>query len=139
MKVALALAYFGAKLTLPVQRVIRAEQLGFDAVFCPEIYGADAITPLAYLGALTKRIKLGTSLAIIAARTPAKGMATASPRRRMSRRHHRVDLFDEQSRQLQSRRIARQSLLMRQIRAASCWRCDSWPATAGRPTAMPAR
>jgi F420-dependent oxidoreductase-like protein len=71
MKVALGLGYSGAKMALPVQRVLRAEQLGFDLVTCAETYGSDALTPLAYLGALTKRIKLGTSIAILSARTPA--------------------------------------------------------------------
>jgi F420-dependent oxidoreductase-like protein len=71
MKLALVLGYAGARMALPVAQVIRAEQLGFDAVFCAETYSSDAFTPLAYLGALTKRIKLGTSIAILSARSPA--------------------------------------------------------------------
>jgi F420-dependent oxidoreductase-like protein len=71
MKVGLSLGYAGAKMALPVEKVIRAEQLGFEYVTCAETYSSDAITPLAYLGALTKRIKLGTSIAILAARSPA--------------------------------------------------------------------
>jgi F420-dependent oxidoreductase-like protein len=56
---------------LPIQRILRAEQLGFDSVWTAETYSSDAITPLAFIGALTKRIRLGTSIAALAARTPA--------------------------------------------------------------------
>src|SRR5439155_24490499 len=45
--------------------------LGFDSVWTSETYGSDAITPLAYLAAVTKRVKLGTSIIQLAARTPA--------------------------------------------------------------------
>src|SRR6185295_3328765 len=48
-----------------------AERLGFASVWCSETYGSDAITPLAFLAARTKHIQLGTSLAQLAARTPA--------------------------------------------------------------------
>ena len=71
MKLAISLGYSGAKMALPVQRVLRAEQLGFHSAWTAETYGSDAITPLAYLAALTKKIKLGTSIAQLAARTPA--------------------------------------------------------------------
>ena len=71
MKVALSLNYAHAKMELPIQRILRAEQLGFDSVWTAETYSSDAITPLAFIGALTKRIRLGTSIAALAARTPA--------------------------------------------------------------------
>lgn len=58
-------------MALPVDLVIRAEQLGFDSVWASETYGSDAITPLAYLAARTSRIRLGTGIAQLAARTPA--------------------------------------------------------------------
>ncbi len=48
-----------------------AEDLGYDTVWCPEIYGADCFTPLAWIGAHTSRINLGTSIMQISARTPA--------------------------------------------------------------------
>jgi F420-dependent oxidoreductase-like protein len=71
VKVALSLNYAHAKMELPIQRILRAEQLGFDSVWTAETYSSDAITPLAFIGALTKRIRLGTSIAALAARTPA--------------------------------------------------------------------
>ncbi len=48
-----------------------AENLGYDTIWCPEIYGADCFTPLAWIGAHTERINLGTSIMQISARTPA--------------------------------------------------------------------
>ena len=48
-----------------------AENLGYDTIWCPEIYGADCFTPLAWVGAHTQRINLGTSIMQISARTPA--------------------------------------------------------------------
>jgi F420-dependent oxidoreductase-like protein len=71
VKVAISIAYSGAKMSVPVERIRRAEQLGFDSVWTAETYGSDAITPLAYIGALTKRIRLGTGIVQLAARTPA--------------------------------------------------------------------
>src|SRR5262245_35270298 len=71
MKLGLALGYSGAHLQLPVERVQLAERLGFDSVWTAEAYGSDAVTPLAYLAAVTKRIRLGTGIMQLAARTPA--------------------------------------------------------------------
>ena len=48
-----------------------AESLGYDCVWAPEIYGTDCFTPLAWVGAHTSKIKLGTSIMQISARTPA--------------------------------------------------------------------
>src|SRR5215475_1712737 len=56
---------------LPVARVQLAERLGYDSVWTAEAYGADALTPLAYLAASTERIKLATGVVQISARTPA--------------------------------------------------------------------
>jgi len=47
-----------------------AEQLGFDSVWTAESWGNDVFTPLAWLGAHTQRIKLGTAIAQMSARTP---------------------------------------------------------------------
>src|SRR5262245_13110909 len=71
MKLGLSLGYSGAHLRLPVERVQVAERLGFDSVWTAEAYGSDAITPLAYLAAVTTRIRLGTGIMQLAARTPA--------------------------------------------------------------------
>jgi F420-dependent oxidoreductase-like protein len=59
------------------QSIAAAEDLGFDSVWTAEAYGSDALTPLAWWGARTTRIRLGTSIAQISARTPA-AMAMAA-------------------------------------------------------------
>lgn len=72
MKLALGLdLYRGAQLRVPVEQVRLAEDLGYHSVWTAEAYGSDALSPLAYLAALTTRIKLGTGVTQIAARTPA--------------------------------------------------------------------
>ena len=48
-----------------------AESLGFDSVWTAEAYGSDALIPLAWWGASTERIRLGTGIVQISARTPA--------------------------------------------------------------------
>ena len=72
MKIALGLdLYRGATLEMPVAQVRLAESLGFHSVWTAEAYGSDALSPLAYLAAVTDRIKLATGVVQIAARTPA--------------------------------------------------------------------
>src|SRR5712691_1129642 len=72
MKLGLATGYWSAGPPLGVQESIaEAERLGFDSVWTAEAYGSDCFTPLAWWGANTTRIKLGTSIAQLSARTPA--------------------------------------------------------------------
>jgi alkanesulfonate monooxygenase SsuD/methylene tetrahydromethanopterin reductase-like flavin-dependent oxidoreductase (luciferase family) len=72
MKLALRLElYRAAELRVPVELVRRAEDLGYHSVWSAEAYGTDALSPLAYLAALTSRIRLGTAVAQLAARPPA--------------------------------------------------------------------
>lgn len=47
-----------------------AEALGFDSVWTAESWGNDVFTPLAWIGAHTSKIKLGTAIAQMSARTP---------------------------------------------------------------------
>ena len=47
MKLGLDTAYSGAKMDLPIAKILLAEKLGFDSVWAAESYGSDAITPLA--------------------------------------------------------------------------------------------
>jgi F420-dependent oxidoreductase-like protein len=77
MKLGLSIGYSKAHLDLPVALVQRAEELGYDSVWSAEAYGTDAVTPLAYLAALTKRIRLGTGIMQLAARTPANAAMCA--------------------------------------------------------------
>jgi F420-dependent oxidoreductase-like protein len=78
MKLGLSLGYWGSR---PLDRFIelarRAEELGFDIVCTSEAYGSDAFTPLAAIAAQTSRIRLGTAIMQISARTPACAAMTA--------------------------------------------------------------
>src|SRR5215469_15101295 len=78
MKLGLAIGYSRAHLDVPVKLVQRAEELGYDAVWTAEAYGSDAATPLAFLAAHTRRIKLGTGIMQLAARTPANAAMCAA-------------------------------------------------------------
>ena len=53
------------------EAVVEADRLGFDSVWTAEAYGSDAYTPLAWWGAATERIRLGTAITQISARQPA--------------------------------------------------------------------
>jgi len=53
------------------ESVQEAERLGFDSIWTAEAYGSDALLPLAWWGSSTERIKLGTAIVQISARTPA--------------------------------------------------------------------
>lgn len=72
MKLGLQLGYWQAQPPADaLEKVIEAEKLGFDIVFTAEAWGSDAFSPLAWWGASTSRIRLGTSIVQISARTPA--------------------------------------------------------------------
>jgi F420-dependent oxidoreductase-like protein len=72
MKLGLQLGYWQAGPPEgALDKVLEAEKLGFDIVFTAEAWGSDAFSPLAWWGASTSRIKLGTSIVQISARTPA--------------------------------------------------------------------
>ena len=57
--------------------VWEAERLGYEAAWCGEAYGTDAVTPVAWVLAQTKTIKAGTSIMQMSARTPACTAMTA--------------------------------------------------------------
>ena len=71
MKLGLSLGYWGSNPPQHhVQMAQEAEKLGYDSVWTAEAYGSDAITPLAWIGAQTSKIRLGTGICQISARTP---------------------------------------------------------------------
>ena len=77
MRLGLNLGYSGAEASIDIAKVKRAEALGFDSVWSAEAYGSDAVTPLAYVAALTTKIKLGTAIMQMPGRTPAMTAMTA--------------------------------------------------------------
>ena len=77
MRLGLLIGYSGAKVELPVELVQEADRLGYYAVWTSEAYGSDAVTPLAWLGAQTQQIRLGTGIMQMPGRTPAMTAMTA--------------------------------------------------------------
>ena len=71
MRVGIAAGYWGSGPPRNVERMLaEAEALGVDSFWTAETYGSDALTPLAWWGAQTSTIKLGTSVCQMSARTP---------------------------------------------------------------------
>ena len=78
MKLGINIGYSGAEMSVPMDLIRSVETMGYDSVWTAEAYGSDAITPLAYIAALTTRIKLGTAILQVPARTPAMCAMTMS-------------------------------------------------------------
>jgi F420-dependent oxidoreductase-like protein len=77
MKLGIVLGYSGSEFSLPIDRVLEAERLGFDSAWTSEAYGSDAVTPAAWVLARTTRIKVGTAIMQMPARTPTMAAMTA--------------------------------------------------------------
>ncbi|WP_052666600.1 LLM class F420-dependent oxidoreductase [Nitriliruptor alkaliphilus] len=77
LRAGLMLGYWAAQPLDGLPLVQRAEELGFASVWTAEAYGSDAVSPLAWWGAHTSRIELGTGLMQLSARTPASTAMTA--------------------------------------------------------------
>ena len=77
MKLALLGGYGGRKIDIPLDHIRRAEALGYDSVWTAEAYGSDAATPAAWILAQTERIKVGTAIMQMPARSPAMTAMTA--------------------------------------------------------------
>src|SRR6476619_7123738 len=58
-------------------QIAAAEDLGFDSMWTAEAYGSDCFTPLAWWGARTSQLRLGTGICQISARTPTAAAMTA--------------------------------------------------------------
>ena len=77
MRLGLNTGYSGGTITQPMELIREADRLGYYAVWTAEAYGSDAVTPLAWIGAQTERIHLGTAIMQMAARSPAMTAMTA--------------------------------------------------------------
>lgn len=73
----MTIGYRFKQMALPVEQVQLADRLGYHSVWSAEAYGSDAMTPLGYLAAVTKNIRLGTGIIQIGARTPANAIMQA--------------------------------------------------------------
>ena len=77
MKLGLMLGYWMFGPEDPIDLVLEAERSGYDSVWTAEAYGSDAVSYLSWMGARTTRIKLGTGIIQLSARTPACVAMTA--------------------------------------------------------------
>lgn len=77
MRLGIMTGYSGARLNLPMDVVKEADRMGAYAVWTAEAYGSDAVTPLAWIGAQTENIKLGTAIMQMPGRSPANTAMTA--------------------------------------------------------------
>jgi F420-dependent oxidoreductase-like protein len=77
MKLGLSLEYAGRVVDLPMDTVLSAEELGFDSVWVPEVWGSDAVSIASWILARTDSIRVGTAIMQMPARTPALAAMTA--------------------------------------------------------------
>lgn len=77
MRLGLMVGYSGAQISLDMNLIHEAERLGFASVWSAEAWGSDAVSPLAWIGAQTKKIKLGTAIMQLPGRSPANTAMTA--------------------------------------------------------------
>src|SRR5690625_7290787 len=78
LRFGLHLGYWGAEPPEGAARAVElADQAGLDSVWTAEAYGSDAFTPLSWWGARTSRVRLGTGVAQLPARTPTATAMTA--------------------------------------------------------------
>jgi F420-dependent oxidoreductase-like protein len=77
MRLGINIGYSGATIGAVLPLVEQADRVGIDSVWAAEAYGSDCVTVLAYLAARTERIKLGSAIMQMPARTPANAAMTA--------------------------------------------------------------
>lgn len=77
MKLGILGGYSGRVINLDLEQIRIAESLGFTSFWTAEAYGSDAVTPAAWVLAQTQKIKVGTAIMQLPARTPACAAMTA--------------------------------------------------------------
>jgi F420-dependent oxidoreductase-like protein len=78
MRFGLNAGYSGARMSINMELVKAADQLGFHSVWAAEAYGSDAVTPVAWIAGQTQQIRVGTAIMQMPARTPAMTAMTAT-------------------------------------------------------------
>ncbi|MEM7335690.1 MAG: LLM class F420-dependent oxidoreductase [Chloroflexota bacterium] len=84
MRLGLNMGYSGRRIELPMEIIKEADKLGVYVVWAAEAYGSDCISPLAWIGAQTENIKLGSAIMQMPGRTPANSAMTAMTMNQLS-------------------------------------------------------
>ena len=71
MKLGFLLGYSGKQIHIPMELIHQAESMGFDSVWTAEAYGNDAVSTATWILAQTKKIRVGTAIMQMPARSPA--------------------------------------------------------------------
>ena len=77
MKLGILNGYSGRNIDVGIGKIKAAESMGYDSVWTAEAYGSDAVSPAAWILANTTKIKVGTAIMQMPARTPACTAMTA--------------------------------------------------------------
>ena len=77
MKLGLLGGYSGRKISIPIDQIRHAESLGYDSFWTSEAYGSDAVSPAAWILAQTEKLRVGTAIMQMPARSPAMTAMTA--------------------------------------------------------------
>lgn len=77
MRLGVVAGYAPAALNVPMEQILEAEQLGYDSVWTSEAYGSDAVSVASWILARTTRIRVGTAIMQMPARTPTCAAMTA--------------------------------------------------------------
>ncbi len=77
MRLGLISGYAGRKMSIPIDAIRHAENLGYESIWTSEAYGSDAVAPAAWILAQTEKIKVGTAIMQMPARSPAMTAMTA--------------------------------------------------------------
>ena len=84
MKLGILLGLATTDFRIDVDAILEAEALGYDSVWSSEAYGSDAVSPAAWVLARTSKIRVGTAIMQMPARTPAAAAGTAMTLHKLS-------------------------------------------------------
>lgn len=77
MKLGMLVGEMGAQINLDLDLIKQIEILGYESAWTVEAWGADAVSPAAWILAHTTKLKVGTSIMQMQTRTPAMAAMTA--------------------------------------------------------------
>ncbi len=84
LELGINLGYSGRTIDINYDEIRNAEAAGYDSIWTAESWGSDAVSPLAFIGANTSKIRLGTSIMQMPGRSPANTAMTALTMQQLS-------------------------------------------------------